>query len=111
MSTHGKLIVGVLALLLLAALIATAILYPLATRPLVLPGDEALVERAQRDAVGSRRGGSLQASRTFPIVLRLSDRSCVELRSSNQSRGLNYLVCYAKASGQKIEEVVRSNEF
>ena len=38
----------VLALLLLASLVANALLYSRATRPLVEPGDEALVERARR---------------------------------------------------------------
>lgn len=89
--------------LLLVVLAALAHLYPLAARPLVRPGDMSLVERAHRDA-DAVFAGAPDDRDTFPIVIRMTERSCVELRSTRRDESGNYLVCYDNRSGEKIEE-------
>jgi hypothetical protein len=69
-----------LLLLLAASLAANLLLYRKANRPLFEEGDRPLIERT----VGLfTRGGANHAAieaETFPLVMRLSDRTCVELR-------------------------------
>jgi hypothetical protein len=97
--------VFILALPLLASLIASAVLYPRATRPLVGPGDAALVERARLDAAAVFRISPAEAAEAaFPIVTRLPGRTCVELRSTRRGRAGNYFACYDGKSERPIEE-------
>jgi hypothetical protein len=89
---------------LLAAMLAIVLGYPLATRPLVRPGDEAIVERARGDARAIFRGAEAHDRSTFPIVVRLVDRTCVELRSWATDGTGSYNVCYDARTGNKMME-------
>jgi hypothetical protein len=97
-------IILLLSLLLAASLAANVWLYPRATRPLVQPSQQGLVERARRHA-GKAYGADAtrQARVTFPIVMTLSDRSCVELRSTRKDRVGDFLACYDPKTGQLLE--------
>lgn len=89
--------------LFVAAVSATAG-YVLATPSLVRPADAPLVERARRDATIAF-GGNWSQRRTLPVVMRLSDRTCVEFRSFRPDEAGNYVVCYARRGGGKVEEL------
>jgi hypothetical protein len=93
-----------LSLLLVAAVAGLAILYPRATRTLVQPHQQHLVDRAEREAA-ARFGHSTADQRriTFPVVMEMSDRTCVELRSTAADGGGNFLACYSK-TGELLEE-------
>jgi len=93
-----------LTLLLLIAAAAIATLYPLATRPTFRPGDEAFIERAKADARANFRGADAYGRNAFPVVMRLSDRTCVELRSYKTDGAGSYIACYDRQAGKKIEE-------
>jgi hypothetical protein len=93
-----------LCVLLAISLAANAYLYPRATRPLVLPGDEQFVERASRHAAAAYGADAgRQARTTFPIVMALADRVCVELRSTRADRVGNFLACYNPQTRQRLE--------
>lgn len=98
----SRLAIAILSALLGASLIAVAILYPLALRPLVRSGDTALVERARRDAALL---GVSKELKTFPIVMRLGDRNCAELRSTLADGAGSYVACYDAHTGNKVEEL------
>ena len=100
MRVSNRTIIGGLMFLLLLALIVIAMLYPIATRPLVRPADAMLVEKARKDA----RAILHDDVTTFPIVMRLSDRECVELRSPQADGAGSYLACYDTHTNQKVEE-------
>jgi hypothetical protein len=102
MSILNHVVVAALSALLGTTLIALAFLYPLAMRPLVRSGDSSLVERARKDA--SLRMEMSNGPKTFPIVMHLTDRNCVELRSTLADGAGSYLVCYDARTGQKLEE-------
>lgn len=94
-------------MLTLTTLVTTALLvwlYPLATRPLTHPEDATLVERARSDARNIFHDAEWHRRSTFPIVMRLADRTCVELRAWATSGAGSYLVCYDQRSGKKVEE-------
>lgn len=95
---------GILAASLAAALLTIAILYPLATRPLSRPGDKPLIEQARRDAEAAFGGGTAAGPKTFPIVIRLLGRTCVELRSLRGDGAGSYVACYESRTGAKLEE-------
>ena len=100
-----------LSVLLLAAMVAITILHPAATRSFVTPDEQPLVERARRDAAAAFGETSQALARTtFPVVMQLSDRTCVELRPIRRNEG-GYSVCYAAGTDQIIEERVRSAAF
>jgi hypothetical protein len=82
------LIILVLCVLLAGAVVGLALLYPRATRTLVRPHQQQLVQRAEQEAARSFHS-SLEDQRriTFPIVMELSDRTCVELRSTEAGGG------------------------
>ena len=96
-------LVGML-IAIITAIAAIAILYPRANRPLVRAGDAPWVERAQAEARRLFRDGAGHDRATFPIVMRLSDRICVELRSIAASGAGTYVACYDPRSGEKVEE-------
>jgi hypothetical protein len=82
-----------LVVLLLAAVVCDVLLYPRATRPLVLPGNDAAVADAQRGMATEMRTTVEEVRRlTFPIVMSLSDRTCVELRANGRV-GIDYVEC------------------
>ncbi|WP_162232692.1 hypothetical protein [Sphingomonas sanxanigenens] len=70
-----------LAVLLITILILSAALYRSARRPLVPPEDAPLVQKARRDSLKIFPRGDANRASSFAIVMRLEDRSCVELRS------------------------------
>lgn len=99
-----RLIIVALCVLLGGAAVGLAVLYPHATRSLVQPHHQHIVQRAEQ-AAAAAFGHSAEDQRriTFPIVMELGDRTCVELRSTAPDRGGNYLACYAR-SGRVLEE-------
>jgi hypothetical protein len=91
-------------MLLVGASVGLAVLYPRATRSLVQPDQQHLVQRAeQAAAVTFQHSPDDERRITFPIVMELSDRTCVELRSMRADGGGNYLACYSR-NGQVLEE-------
>lgn len=104
MRLSHRFITMMLILLLLCIFSAIAMLYPLASRPLVRSGDEWVVERAQADASLIFRHEEKDSRTTFPIVMQLANRTCVELRATRADSAGNYVVCYDRRTGQKVEE-------
>ncbi len=90
-------------MVLLVAVVAATSGYVVAKPNLVRPGDAPFVERARKDAA-SAFSGSRPDRETLPVVMRLSDRTCVEFRSFRPAEAGNYLVCYARDGGEKLEE-------
>jgi hypothetical protein len=82
--------------------------YPLANRPLTRADDGPIVERARRDAGAVFRDAGAHGRSTFPIVLRLVDRTCVDLRSWATDGAGSYTVCYDVRSGRKLSEQVNT---
>jgi hypothetical protein len=98
---HGF-VIGVLLLLLVASgALNIVFLYRQANRPLFAEGDGPLIERtiAHFAAQGPNSEEEIRAN-SFPIVLRLGDRRCVELRYGRQG---HQGACY-DLSEQLIEE-------
>jgi hypothetical protein len=101
-SSH--LVILALCVLLVGAAVGLASLYPRASRSLVQPHQLHLVQRAEQEAAAAFHHSATQQRRiTFPIVMEMSDRTCVELRSTALDGGGNYLACYSQ-SGQVLEE-------
>ena len=93
-----------LSALLAVSVIANLYLYPRATRPMVSDADQHWVERARRHAAAAYGpDADRQAKETFPIVMELNDRTCVELRSKRADRVGNFLVCYNPKTRQLLE--------
>jgi hypothetical protein len=108
---RSRLTTGLLSVLLLAALTAMTVFYVKASRPLYHDRDEQLVDRATRAAATHLRMTGEQIKRgTFPIAMRLSEQTCVELRPKRDDLG-GYLACYRGDSGKLIEERVMSAPF
>ena len=102
---HSARLNAALIVLLIAALVVIAMLYPRATRPLAFDHDQALIERATGQAAELNKERREDVTRqTFPIVMHLVDRSCVELRSTRSDGAGTYTVCYERQSGNFIEE-------
>jgi hypothetical protein len=74
-------IVGALLLLLAISVAWNILLYRQASRPLYAEGDRALIDRTVARAVAAAQtnAGDIR-EQSFPIVLHLADRTCVELR-------------------------------
>lgn len=101
----------VLLCLLAAAVICLAFLYPLATRRMVASHDQPLVERARQEAaVAFGMTPEEIARKSFPVAIRLSDSTCVELRPLHEGDG-SYLACYDNRTGHVLEERVGSASF
>lgn len=99
-----KILLVMLVLALIAALAGLAVLYPRATRTLFEPHQQQLVDRAEQAAAKTFRHSVEDQRRiTFPMVMEMSDRTCVELRSDVADGGGNFLACYSK-SGVLLEE-------
>lgn len=75
--------------------------------PLVREGDEALVQRALRDAASEP--GAAEFSR-FPIVLRTAAMECVELRSRSRRSDGSQVFCYDR-EGRLVEERLHGPSF
>ena len=94
----------VLSVLLILSLAANLYLYPRATRPLLRADQLPLVERAQRHAAAAYGADADKQRRaTFPIVMELADRTCVELRSTRPDRVGNFIACYNPKTRQRIQ--------
>jgi hypothetical protein len=99
-----RLIILTLCLLLVGAAIGLGILYPRASRTLVRPHHQHLVQRAEQEAAATFHHSPEDQQRiTFPMVMEFADRTCVELRSTAADGGGNYLACYSR-SGEVLEE-------
>ncbi|SEI57875.1 hypothetical protein SAMN05518849_101148 [Sphingobium sp. AP50] len=103
MHLSSRTIIIGLTLLLVASLATLTFLYPAANLPLVRRDDAAWVEKARKDA-RAIFPETVQERKTFPIVMRLSDRICIELRSTAADGTGSYLVCYEARTGKKVEE-------
>jgi hypothetical protein len=103
-SLDFKVVAGVLLLLLLAiSLAANAYLYSLATRPLYAASDRPLIERTlARAAIAERTNPEELRAGTFPIVLEIGGRTCVDIR--NTDGGGHYAACYDRA-GRLVEQI------
>jgi hypothetical protein len=100
--SRRSLTLAALCCLLAASLAANAILYPLAVRPLFLESDRPLIERtAASAAIPLRTNADELRRRTFPVVLHLGDRTCVDLRAFDGAG--NYGACYDRG-GKLVEE-------
>jgi hypothetical protein len=101
---HSRPISFTLTALLVAAAVALTVLYPRAMRSLVQPHHQHLVDRAERQAAATF-SHTLEDQRrlTFPMVMELSNRTCVELRSTAADGGGNYVACYSRG-GEVLEE-------
>ncbi len=100
-SRHG-IVLGLLLLLLVAsAALNILLLYRQANRPLFEEGDRPLIERtiAHFAAQGPNSEEEIRAN-SFPIVVRLGNMRCVELRYGRQG---HQGACY-DPSGQLIQE-------
>ena len=101
---RSRLIVIALCVLLVGAAVGLAILYQRATRTLVQPHHQHLVQRAEQEAAATFHHSPEDQRRiTFPMVMELGDRTCVELRSTAPHGAGNYLACYSRG-GQVLEE-------
>jgi hypothetical protein len=89
--------------MLLAAAFWLALLYPRAMRTLVERQHQHFVDRAYRQAAVRFTDSWDQRLITFPIVMELSDRTCVELRSTAADGAGNYVTCFSR-SGEVLEE-------
>jgi hypothetical protein len=97
-------IIILLSVLLALSLAANLYLYPRATRPLARPEQQALIERAQRHAAAAYGADAERQRRaTFPIVMELADRTCVELRSTRADRVGNFIACYDPRTHQRLD--------
>jgi hypothetical protein len=101
-STRPRKRIVLLACMLAASIALNVVLYPAATRPLVSEGDQPLIERTI--AMYAARGGREEELRHhfFPIVTRLTNRDCVELRSRHERGRVG--ACYDRRSGAIVEE-------
>ena len=102
LNVRALLLAGTIGLLIAVGAATTG--YVFAKPNLVRPGDEPFVERARRDAT-SILGEGWRYRETLPVVTRLSDRTCVEFRSFRPDEAGNYVVCYARNGGGKLEEM------
>ena len=104
-------LVSILTALLLGAIVGLGVFYIKATRPLYYPEDEALIKRAVADAAVHFRAPEEEILRiSFPIVMQLSDRTCVELRPKRADLG-GYLACYRAPNSDRVEERVLGAPF
>jgi hypothetical protein len=100
--SRQKLIVGALVLLLATSVAGNLLLYRQASRPLHTEGDRPLIERtAAHFAAIERTTADEIMTDSFPIVLHLADRTCVELRHIG---GMGHRgACYDR-QGELLEE-------
>ena len=98
-----RLIGGALLALLALSLAANVYLYPRATRPLYWDYDRLLIERTvARAAARERTDAETIRAQSFPIVLHLPGRTCVEMRNTDGS-GFHG-ACYDR-DGRVTEEI------
>jgi hypothetical protein len=91
--------------LLFCALLGLKLLWPRAAWSFVAARDQAVADRALRDAAsifGTTPDDYRWTAR--PIVTRLADRTCVMLRSSRRDGEGSYRACYGARDGKVVEE-------
>lgn len=94
----------VLITLLIAAGLMIARLYPLANATAIQPSDQPVVSDALNDAQKLFRSEAINNATRLPVVMRMSDRTCVELRPYSKVPAGTYLACYDNRNGHLIEE-------
>ncbi|WIA54006.1 hypothetical protein N6H05_13070 [Sphingobium sp. WTD-1] len=104
MQKYSRYVTLVLIALLLAAGLIIARLYPLANATTIQPGDEPLVSNAMHDAQKLFRSEAINKASRLAVVIRMSDRTCVELRPYSKLPAGTYLACYDNRDGHLIEE-------
>ena len=79
---------------LILALGTIAVLIPCAMRPLSYAGQQPLIDRTEK--LRARRFKEMHADipASFPLVMKIRDRTCVELRAAGRARTGSYSVCY-----------------
>lgn len=103
-------IVPALLILLLMSISAFYVMYSRMPPPLAEPYQQPLVKRAEREAARALRKTPEAMPRiSYPIVMRLTDRTCVELNSVGH-RERFYLACYDNSTGELVEERI-SNQY
>ncbi|PBN42453.1 hypothetical protein [Sphingobium sp. D43FB] len=104
MQKYSRYVILALIALLIAAGLTIAKLYPLANSVVIQPGDASVVSKAMSDAQKLFRTESINNASRLPLVMRMSDRICVELRPYSNDPAGTYLACYDNRSGHLIEE-------
>ena len=99
--TRRRLIIGALLLLLTVSVAGNFILYRQVRRPLFTESERPLIERTiALFAASGRTSAAAIRAQSFPIVMKLGDRTCVELRYYGQG---HQGACYDRR-GRLIEE-------
>ncbi|WP_374553834.1 hypothetical protein [Sphingobium yanoikuyae] len=104
MQKYSRYVTLVLIALLITAGLIIASLYPLANATAIQPGDEPVVSNALNDAQKLFRSEAINKASRLPVVIRMSDRTCVELRPYSKAPAGTYLACYDNRNGRLIEE-------
>ncbi len=107
---HWKIATVILAVLLLGSVTGNMLLYPQAMRRLAAPGEEALISAVQQK--GATLLGTtpeMMRAKTFPIVMSMSARTCVELRGK-RADDPDYLECRDR-QGKVVEARVSGGGF
>jgi len=97
--------------LMLAALLFNAWLWPRAAWYLVPASDRPLTERALRDGAANFAGTTADSYRwrTRPIVSRSPGLDCVALATGSRYGGGSYRACYDARTGELVEERASSH--
>ena len=107
-----KTVTWLLAASLFAAVVAILVLRERARLPLHFEADEPLIDRTVGAVARTARATPHDIERTtFPIVIHLSDRICVELRARPGTDYGGWVSCYDRTSGALIEEIGRGPDF
>lgn len=104
MQKYSRYVTLVLIALLVTAGLIIARLYPLANATAIQPGDAPVVSHAMNDAQKLFRSEPINIASRLPVVIRMSDRTCVELRPYSKVPAGTYLACYDNRNGHLIEE-------
>lgn len=99
----GYVILGLIALLSAAALMI-ARLYAVANATAIQPDEASIVRKAMNDGQKLFRAEAINESSRLAVVMRLSDRICVELRPYSKIPAGTYLACYDSRNGHLLEE-------
>lgn len=100
----GRASLIIIAGLLLAALAGLAYLYPITLSARTRSSDTPFIERARQDAALLSPDEASALSSRSPVVMKLRDRTCVELRTGERDGAGDYLACYDDRNGRRLEE-------
>lgn len=104
MQKYSRYVVLALAALLIVAGLIMARLHALENATVIQPGDASIVSKAMSDAQKQFRTEAINEASRLAVVIRMSDRICVELRPYSKNRAGTYLACYDNRSSHLIEE-------